>query len=472
MKRLLPFLLIPAALWGDAGEVEIRERNSSNRTTLNQIATGSGDRILVIDDSNAQGAKVEGATIGSGLSFDGTTLTATAAGRATTDLAGGTALAANVDYYDTFAADRTNLAVWGTPTDGQYSTITFDVTGATRSIGFNSTTVYRLGESSSSTGPWNFPVGNHKITLARMDGKWFLIDSAVDTEAANVFLASPDGTTGPMTPRAIVDGDIPASITRDSEAAAAYEPLDADIAKVNEVETITANWVNTANPWADNEVSDTLTASLFVGSGSSTTAVDLATAEVAGTLPVARGGTGVATSGTTSQIAVGGGTGSPIVWTTATGTGAPVRANSPTLVTPTLGVANATSLNTGFGANELYAMDQNVRTTDKPTFANVQITPSSHTYAASVAIDFSGDGFKTLTLTGDITFTTSNLAAGRSVTYRINPGASARTPTFPGTWIWIGATPTSFTASKIGVLTVTSWSTTDADVTASYNEQP
>lgn len=47
-------------------------------------------------------------------------------------------------------------------------------------------------------------------------------------------------------------------------------------------------------------------------------------------LPVGAGGTGVSTSGTTSQIAVGGGTGSAIVWTTATGTGSPVRAGSPT----------------------------------------------------------------------------------------------------------------------------------------------
>ena len=62
-------------------------------------------------------------------------------------------------------------------------------------------------------------------------------------------------------------------------------------------------------------------------------------------LPVTKGGTGVTTSGTTSQIAVGGGTGSPIVWTTATGTGAPVRATGASLVTPNIGVATATSIN-------------------------------------------------------------------------------------------------------------------------------
>ena len=47
--------------------------------------------------------------------------------------------------------------------------------------------------------------------------------------------------------------------------------------------------------------------------------------------------------GATTTIAVGGGVGSPIAWTTATGSGAPVRATSPTLVTPNIGVATGTS---------------------------------------------------------------------------------------------------------------------------------
>jgi len=46
-------------------------------------------------------------------------------------------------------------------------------------------------------------------------------------------------------------------------------------------------------------------------------------------------------NGATTEILVGGGAGSAPVWTTATGTGAPVRATSPTLVTPTLGTPSA-----------------------------------------------------------------------------------------------------------------------------------
>jgi|GEM_PF-4293374 hypothetical protein len=78
-------------------------------------------------------------------------------------------------------------------------------------------------------------------------------------------------------------------------------------------------------------------------------------------LTVGQGGTGVSTSGTTGEIPVGGGTGSAIVWTAATGTGAPVRAISPILVTPALGtpasgvLTNATGLPTAGLASQVFA---------------------------------------------------------------------------------------------------------------------
>lgn len=67
----------------------------------------------------------------------------------------------------------------------------------------------------------------------------------------------------------------------------------------------------------DGQISDTLTASIFIGSGSTTNAVDLDTAEVAGTLGVNRGGTGVTTF-TSNGILYGNGTGALLV--TAAGT--------------------------------------------------------------------------------------------------------------------------------------------------------
>lgn len=94
-------------------------------------------------------------------------------------------------------------------------------------------------------------------------------------------------------------------------------------------------------------------------SGTLTNCTGLPVAGITGTLPVTNGGTGVATgttaygllaagttatgafqtlsAGATTTILVGGGTSALPVWTTATGSGAPVRATSPALVTPALG---------------------------------------------------------------------------------------------------------------------------------------
>ena len=76
------------------------------------------------------------------------------------------------------------------------------------------------------------------------------------------------------------------------------------------------------------------------GRSTSTTAYGLI---AAGT--TATGALQTLAAGATTDIIVGGGASALPVWTTATGSGAPVRATSPTLVTPALGVATATSLN-------------------------------------------------------------------------------------------------------------------------------
>lgn len=101
----------------------------------------------------------------------------------------------------------------------------------------------------------------------------------------------------------------------------------------------------------------------------------------------------VVTPGATTEILVGGGAATKPVWTTATGSGAPVRAISPTLVTPTIGVATATSVNglsltansTGFSVAggttsksltvELDSVvNQDLSTDANPTFGNLTIT--------------------------------------------------------------------------------------------------
>ncbi len=159
-----------------------------------------------------------------------------------------------------------------------------------------------------------------------------------------------------------------------------------------------------ADDLTDADVSNTLTCSLFVGSGSSTTAIDLATAEVSGTLPVAN-----------------------------------------VNVTTLCGIAGGSVC---------------------PT------TPTTTTYGASTALDFDSTSLTTVTLTGNITFTTSNLSAGETLTVRIVGDGSIRTFVFPA-WKFVGAAaPASLAANKVAILSLVSFSTTDASVVASYAAEP
>lgn len=99
-------------------------------------------------------------------------------------------------------------------------------------------------------------------------------------------------------------------------------------------------------------------------------------------------------------------------------------------------------------------------------------THSTLTYAATTDIDMSHvDNYRTISLTGNITFTTSNKALMRSKTIRIISDASARTFTFPASWKWLGTTPTGIAASKTAILTLLCYGTAETDVLASYNVQ-
>lgn len=103
----------------------------------------------------------------------------------------------------------------------------------------------------------------------------------------------------------------------------------------------------------------------------SATSFDLSGATITGTIGVTNGGTGRATgttayallatgttptgaqqslpAGATTEILVGGGASALPIWTTATGSGAPVRAVSPALTTPNLGTPSAITLTNGTG---------------------------------------------------------------------------------------------------------------------------
>lgn len=145
--------------------------------------------------------------------------------------------------------------------------------------------------------------------------------------------------------------------------------------------------------------------------------------------------------------------------------------------TGALSIDTATYLTTTGNGSSLTGITQSqvsgLTTTDRASFANLRPTHSTLTYAGTTDIDLDGNGFQTLTLTGNVTFTTSNRAAGRSKTIRIVGDSSLRTFTFPAGWTWIGvAAPASLAANKDAVLTITAFGTADTDVVAAYAVEP
>lgn len=90
----------------------------------------------------------------------------------------------------------------------------------------------------------------------------------------------------------------------------------------------------------------------------------------------------------------------------------------------------------------------------------------------SISLNFSSDtGLYTRSAAGTITFTGSNYRAGAIKTVRIVPGGSARTLNFPSNWVFLNDKPTDVAANKTGILTVTSFGTTEADCVAVWAVQ-
>lgn len=91
------------------------------------------------------------------------------------------------------------------------------------------------------------------------------------------------------------------------------------------------------------------------------------------------------------------------------------------------------------------------------------LTPTT----GSVDLDLDAvNGFLlTHALSGNVTYTSSNRAAGKSATVKVLCDATPRTFTFPS-WEFMGTAPTGIAASTTGTLTVTWYGTADTDAVA------
>jgi hypothetical protein len=101
---------------------------------------------------------------------------------------------------------------------------------------------------------------------------------------------------------------------------------------------------------------------------------------------------------------------------------------------------------------------------------NVKLGVEIVSYAASVQLDFDEEGFKTISLTGDISLTTGNRASGKSMAVRFVADGSNRSFTFPA-WVFVGSAPTQIVASKTGVLALTCFGSAESDIVAAYAEE-
>lgn len=96
------------------------------------------------------------------------------------------------------------------------------------------------------------------------------------------------------------------------------------------------------------------------------------------------------------------------------------------------------------------------------------LTPTT----GSVEIDFTANHHRYLThaLSGTVTYSAVNVAAGKTVTIKVVAGGGTRTLNFPA-WVFLGTEPTEIASGKIGILTVTYFDNTDANAIAAWNVQ-
>lgn len=96
-------------------------------------------------------------------------------------------------------------------------------------------------------------------------------------------------------------------------------------------------------------------------------------------------------------------------------------------------------------------------------------TPVTTEASDTIGITFNTEsGLLTRAAAGTVTFTGASYTAGVTVTCRVVAGAAQRTLAFPAGWVFVGSKPTAIAANKSGILTVTSFGTTEADCIASW----
>lgn len=103
------------------------------------------------------------------------------------------------------------------------------------------------------------------------------------------------------------------------------------------------------------------------------------------------------------------------------------------------------------------------------------ITFNSNTisYATDIELDMAtlNGTYQTINLTGNLSLTSINRAAGRRVVLRLICDSTQRTLTFPSGWVFVGTKPANIAASKTAVLSLAFFGTASTDAVVAYAVQ-
>lgn len=136
-----------------------------------------------------------------------------------------------------------------------------------------------------------------------------------------------------------------------------------------------------------------------------------------------------------------------------TGSGLVVKQNTPTLITPNLGNASATSISTG----TITATSSIVSNSDITAKRFKLTMPLATTAASTTSLDLSTGNVFTINLVANIaTFNLTNPAVGTYLLKFVQDATGSRTVSFPVAWKWAGGVAPTLTvaASKLDIVTL------------------
>jgi hypothetical protein len=94
-------------------------------------------------------------------------------------------------------------------------------------------------------------------------------------------------------------------------------------------------------------------------------------------------------------------------------------------------------------------------------------------YSGTVDLDMAAlnGTYKTISMTGPLTLTTSNRSNGKVAVIRLISDGSSRAFVFPSGWSFLGTKPDAIAPSKTAVLSITYFGSADSDCVAAYGVQ-